>query len=92
MYYTFLVLRIFIQFNVFVDGTKETEPKQEFMSFSKYYSKYLTMDIPYIFTQYYIDVLYIFAFLNFLQSHEHPQCTDETFVKRLRFYRPYKLW
>lgn len=29
MYYTFLVLRIFIQFNVFVDGTKETEPKRE---------------------------------------------------------------
>lgn len=53
MHYTFLVLRIFIQFNVFVNGTRETEPKQEFMSPNKYYSKYVTMDIPYIFTQYY---------------------------------------
>lgn len=53
MYFTFPVSRIFIQINAFVNGTKETGPKQEFMSSSKYYSKYLAMNIPYIFTQYY---------------------------------------
>lgn len=48
--YTYICrLRIFMNFYIFMNITKEIEPKQKFISSTKYYNKYSTFNILYIY-------------------------------------------